>query len=177
MTELADHPSPPADRRDRWVYVWWGVGLALLLALGVFCPFFLRPYLQVRGATGRAAGSRDALVSAEEARLLGTPDEAAAKLGFYSRLPGWIAPHREYAAHLLGWCGPAAVPHLMRSLGDRNAEVRLQAVYAFYEIGDSQAASLLSKLAEEDQDERVRKAAQSVIEELRTKQAASPGGG
>jgi hypothetical protein len=55
---------------------------------------------------------------------LGGPHRALWRLRLYTSLPEWIAPAGERAVYVLGWCGPEAMPALMKSLNSPRTAVR-----------------------------------------------------
>ncbi len=118
MQESVAQPAMPTDRRDRRVYVWWGVSLGLLGLLAAFCVLFLAPYMQVRRIVSGIKRDIDEQDARAMITRLGGPDETVRKLTFYMRLPGAIAPEldRNMAAGLLGCCGRPAVPALIAAL-------------------------------------------------------------
>lgn len=111
-------------KADRRLYIWWGAAFALLGLLGVFCWFFVRPYLEVRAAVGRFDPSTAA--KAKEVEAMGGPEKAAAKIGLYLRCPEMLASDREkrWAFAILHECGKSAIPCVERLLSSRNASVR-----------------------------------------------------
>jgi hypothetical protein len=165
---MTEQPSPgrPADA-SRGVYVWWGVALALLLALGAFCWLFLLPVLQVRALLhdesrrgGSLAGS-DCVVDSDPdgfVRLLGGPEAAAYELGRMgpaakSAVPALMRTARDHgssggrgaAIAALGQIGPdarEAVPWLEEVLGDPDQAVAECARGALLQITGREATKL-----------------------------------
>jgi HEAT repeat protein len=109
-----------------------------------------------------AVGDDDPCVRELAVRVLGrqrepaTRDAVAAALA--SRLAAPAAPMRAAAAFGLGLAGPpAAVPPLVRALGDQTADVRANAAWALGRIEDGRALAPLTARAG-DADARVREA-------------------
>jgi HEAT repeat protein len=167
--------SQPPDRRDRRVYVWWGAGLSLLALLAVFCWFLLRPYLEVRAAAKRVMAGATAPT---EVQTLGGPEEAAAKCGFYLRLPVRIAPDVRGAELILDSCGCAAVPYLIAALKDSSTNIhfhhfRGSAAISLGRLKDRRAVQpLITALRDADSD--VRFSAAMALGQLEDARAVEP---
>ena len=109
---MEERPPPPDDRRDRRVYVWWGVGFGLLLALGLVCWLVVGPTLEARAVLRETLWDAKATVE-----RLGGPGKAAYKISLYLRLPlEKSETERRRAMLLLGRCGRPAVSTLIREL-------------------------------------------------------------
>jgi HEAT repeat protein len=131
MPEPADQLTPPL-RTWRPMAAWTG---AILLALGL--AWFLASETVVLYRAHAILCQKASLSPEESLRRLGGPERAARTLTLYLRLPGWWANQREMAVYLLGRCGKAAVPALIRALSDPSPYVQVA------------AASTLSNLAGE----------------------------
>jgi HEAT repeat protein len=131
----AEVGAPKLKDRARTVYVWWGVGMGLLLLLGLICWTVVGPVIEVRKADRRimdriealSAGSatEDAMwaLVREEVRHLGGPTAAARKIGVYLRTPKELSVgdhslsfHRDGVLLALGECGEAGVGPLLRTI-------------------------------------------------------------
>ncbi|HOX07536.1 MAG TPA: HEAT repeat domain-containing protein [Planctomycetota bacterium] len=134
----AEVEAPKLKDRARTVYVWWGVGLGLLLLLGLICWTVVAPVIEVRKADKRIMDRIEALSASytedamwalvrEEVHHLGGPAAAARKIGVYLRMPTWLAVgdhslsfHRDGALLALGECGEDGVGPLLRTIrGER----------------------------------------------------------
>lgn len=70
-----------------------------------------------------------------EIENLGGSRRAAERLGHYLHLPRWVAPDRQAAAFMLGYCGRAGVPRLIDALADDDPGVRRRAAEVSGHIG------------------------------------------
>ncbi len=132
--------EPAAKPRSKRIYVMWGVALAVLLALGLFCWLVVGPVLETRAVverTGpvylghffaRSDGTIDPKIppSGEisfmypdivnhEIANLGGPKAASWRLTTYLRLPRQLAPHRLKAIVMIGMCR-TGTPETLRVL-------------------------------------------------------------
>ena len=155
--------APPRPPRTLRPIILWTVGILLALALAWFVGAVVVPYFQVRAVAAKAAPLREGGVRIyfgdPDPRIirLGGPERAAAKLGFYLRLPGWLAPHRNGAVSLLGRCGHSAVPGLIRALKDKDDGVRAEAACALGKIGPEAldaVPALVAALGDSSEDVR-----------------------
>ena len=105
-------PIPPRQRSRR-MYIMWGVALALLLTVGIFCWLVVVPYLQVRAALERCPPAMWPNLRTE-ARNLGSKRETARKLRIYLRFPDFLTPRRKFAVWMLSQCGRDGAAELMR---------------------------------------------------------------
>jgi hypothetical protein len=148
--------SPGASRR---VYIWWAVGLGLLLLLGLFCGIILKPVLEARAAVQRCHADNSTGIpynvdKKDEIKHLGGPRVAASKLRLYLKMPERWAPHRPAAAWLIGECGEqatCALPELLELLQVKNGASRRAAAWALGMCRDPRAATpLLAALEDKD---------------------------
>jgi len=140
----AAQPATPADPRDRRVYVWWGVGLALLAVTGAVCWLLVRPALQAREAVRLWASGQT--WAPTEVERLGGPDAAPWKLKLFLHLPARLAPQRREAVGLLQYAGEtsdSAIPVLISLLADEDPKVRQAAAGSLeYLVGAWTGASI-----------------------------------
>jgi len=126
----APAPSGPVKRSKR-LYVYWGVALFLLLALGTFCWLVVVPVWQVHAALdwkmtympvsstwgpGNDFDGKNRKAARESIRKLGGASMAARRVAKYGQMPEWIASRREQATWVLAECGADAVPLLLDAL-------------------------------------------------------------
>jgi len=141
---VTDEQPPEKSKRSRRIYVYWGVALALLLALGLVCWKVVVPVWQTRKAVtlyGRWYYYSPHFESkhwpadpGEIIKLLDGPKAAAERLGLYMTLPECLAPNRTMAVRLLGECREDAAPVLRRLLNDEDSSVRQAAAEALKKI-------------------------------------------
>ncbi len=190
---MPGRPETPNPRRSRRIYIYWGVALALLLTLGLFCWLVVVPVWQVQKAIGRleaiaerearsfssrrmsappyywASQSNDrlmALATEEGVKPLGGPEQAASAASLYLRAPERFAPDKALALVLAGACGGDAsplVPLIVRFIEDDDRNVRLTAVTALGRVGDPKALEHLVPLLASGSDQALRR---RVIEAL-----------
>ena len=125
----------PIDKTRRAVVI-ATAGIVVIFGLLALYLFMAAPLWQVH-ATLRD-WDEDRISSDEAMKRLGEPPRSVRRLAIYLRLPRWMGANRQYAALALGRIGPeakAAVPALVKALGDRNAHVRADAASALYFIG------------------------------------------
>ncbi len=117
------------DRRSRKVYVLWGISLAFLLALGVFCWLVVVPVWRTHRVVAEYGKPRATKDDKAEVfiKMLGGSEQAARKLSAYLRVPGIPEASRGNAAWLLARCGDTAHPELKRLLKDKNLTVWMAA--------------------------------------------------
>jgi len=163
MAEGQEPYTPPPDRSRR-AAIFATLGIVVILGLAVFLIAVL-PLWQTHREVRRSAGSavfatafKEALAHKAIARL-GGPERAMNRLMAYLRLPDWIKPDRAGATLLLGWCGPRAMPVLLQTFNDPNANTSLllSAIEALGRIGPEakEAVPALIKTLE-DKDWNVR---------------------
>jgi len=174
MTETS-----PAPSRSKRIYVLWGVALALLLVLGLFCWLVVVPVWRVRISAGRFAAVGDFRVlstnweevAQDEVTALGGPQRAAVLLHNYLRLPSFLASNRHAATEMLGWCGEVAVGALLEAMTDDDISVRSAAARALGRIGhDAQGVVAVLTEALGDKDEYVRAAAAEALKKIKAAQ-------
>jgi hypothetical protein len=128
-----DAAAPPAKDRDRskQIYVLWGVGFAVLAALGAFCWLVVGPVMEADAAAEELSRSiaHEMLSSPERTApviaRLGGPEKAARKLGIFLRMPKRVsAPSekRASAVTLLSYCGKPGLAELIVLLDSRDKE-------------------------------------------------------
>jgi hypothetical protein len=136
--------APPANRRERRVYVLWGVGLGLLALIGIFSWMAVMPCLEVRSVLEQVVEQR---VSAQGAvRQLGGPRNALPKLRLYVRLPLGLVPNRSNVPDLLSRCGPPAIDTLTHMLYNDTKDVSWAAADALADIGEPAIPALAEAL-------------------------------
>ncbi len=174
MPDVTEQHAKPADRRERRVYVWWGVGLGALVLLALFCQFGLRPYLEVRGAIRQCIDHWTEEVAKGQVRALGGSETASKKLAFYARLPKQVAPNKEYAVKLMTYCGRVATQQLIFFMREGDNEcVRGEAAHALGELGDPMAVEPLIA-ALEDTESGGRSEAVGALAQLGDPRAVEP---
>ena len=151
--------EPKLDRSKR-LYVYWGVALGSLLALGLVCWTVVVPFLQTRASVSRyhqqlsgleavpysPFGETERGLAESEVQRLGGAQPAVRRLALYLRLPARIAPHRFAAASMLAYCGVQsgpAVPQLLKLLDHEDIGVRTVAAFALGEARDRRAVEAL----------------------------------
>ncbi len=141
-----DSSTPPRSKR---IYVYWGAAFALLLAVGLFSWYVVRPVLEVRRwLPGTAVFEQPAALEAIDE--LGGPERAAAKLSLYLRVAAKSSGERWALCYHLGFCGRGATPALVRALRDEDASVRGVAARALGHTGDPRAIGpLIAALGDE----------------------------
>ncbi len=102
---------------------------------------------------------------------LGGKERAARKLSLYLRAPKFMTTRRGRAAACLGWCGPVAVPHLIRCLGDEHENVRWEAARALGDVGGAGAAAALEGASRNDPCRSVREAAKKALGKIKPAEA------
>ncbi len=113
--------SATGRKRSKRIYIYWGVALALLLSLGLFCWQVVVPVWRVRRLAGELSRTRE---WNDPLKRLGGPERALPALSLYLAMPQRIAPSKWVAVTLLGECGDRAVPAIVGALRDREAVVR-----------------------------------------------------
>jgi len=132
---------------------YWGVALALLVAVGLVCWLVVVPVMHTRTAVARCRRNTDFI--RREIEHLGGPEAAVDQLSLYVRLPEFLAPHRGTAVVMLGTCGgPAktAVPLLITLLQEEDEGLRSNAAEALGRIGDRRAVEHLIKVLRNKED-------------------------
>jgi hypothetical protein len=176
IAPLPDQPAKQADPHDRRVYVWYGVTLALLLALGLFCWFVATPVMCVRREVNICmesiardwsfpSGPTRHLYSYIDLRSpvqrLGGGHEALRMIRTYLAMPDWAAPNKYTAVALLGECGEEAIPVLTQLALEEEFEGHLVAVWALGRIGKNSIPVLIRLAA--SPDARMREAAAEAL--------------
>jgi HEAT repeat protein len=165
------------DKQSRRVCIYWGVALTLLVSTAIFCWALVVPVWRVHSALGRLEACSDVSewrqhIGAEISEL-GGPETAARGIGLYVKLPLAVAPHRYQAAIVLGECGGAAVPVLVRMLDDEDGWQRIFACESLGDIGDRRAVPFLLVLLG-SQEHWVRDAAVEALGTLKDARAVRP---
>jgi hypothetical protein len=152
VNEPAHLPDRPVDHRDRRVYVWWGVGLGCLAALGLFCWLLLAPFLEARAVLGQCWDGK--VPEKEVVPRLGGQAAAARKISLCLLLRGeGHTDNRFRAVGFLGQCGRWGVAPLIRALKDSRPNVRYAAADGLARIGpeaNPAVDALASELADSD---------------------------
>ncbi len=165
--------EPPAEeKRSKRIYVYWGVAFALLLAVGLFSWFVVRPVLEVRRWLP-GAQVPDSSAALDEIDKLGGPERAAAKLSLYLRVAARSSEEKWVICHHLGFCGRRATPTLVRALRDEDARVGDTAAWALRYAGDPRAVQPLIA-ALRDESDNVRNAAAESLGWLGDRRAIGP---
>ncbi len=151
--------------RSKRIYVYWGMALTLLIALGLFCWLVVVPVGQVRSELRKVVEERKRAWTQENTVLgsgvfgpmlrgIGGPEEAADRLCLYLWVPDRFAPHKDLAVEALGECRqPGAVPALVRALENQNPEVRECAAEALRQLksGAAPAVPALIRALDDEQ--------------------------
>jgi HEAT repeat protein len=140
MPEPTEQPTKPL-RTWRPMVLWTG-GILLALGLIWFVTAMAVQVWQVRAAL-EVCPMRDVVWGlyvededqARALKQLGGTDLALSKLRVYLAMPERLAPQRAKAARLCGSCGKHALPLLVRSLADRDWQVRVAAVSGLRSMG------------------------------------------
>jgi len=135
--EAPEAPQIPGGGILRWAR--WLLPAAALTWLGFF---IVLPFLETRNAVHTWT------VSEATIEHLGGPEEAAARLGRYLRMPRCLTGKRADALLLLGLCGKPGVPGLVRALGDEEKWVRVEAVAILAAMRPGGVAALARALAD-----------------------------
>jgi HEAT repeat protein len=151
-------------RRSKRLYIYWGIALTLLLALGLVCWLVVVPVCRVHGALKRLKSSPDVVVWGRrverEIAELGGPEACVRGIRLYLMLPRGVAPHRRQAIDVLGMCGPAAGPTLLGMLSDEDVAQPAVICAALGSTGDNRAVpALIDVLRSADSRARVSAAA------------------
>jgi HEAT repeats len=114
---------------SRRIYALWGAGIALLLALGLFCWLLVLPVLKVHTqleATVKMRRRVFVFVDLGPAvERLGGSDRAANMLCLYLRLPDCLTLHRAEAVEALAVCKkPRTAPQLTAALDHKDDKVK-----------------------------------------------------
>ena len=159
MPEETPVESPVEKPRSKRIYVYWGVALALLLGLGLFCWKVVVPVMETGavlredyfGAGRQSIGYpwNDQAVATAIKRL-GGPKAAAWRIGLYLRVSRRPDLHRHNAARILGNCGKHAVPTLVRLMRDENMYVSFRAVASLGLTGSPRAFEPLMRALKSD---------------------------
>jgi hypothetical protein len=145
----------------------WSAGILLALGLTWFVAAVVVPFWRTRAAlagevAARATGVRHWPPIPSKAWADG--ETTAKRLAFYMKMPRWLAPHKPYAAWLLGYCGKNAEPALAAALTDTDAATRLAAARALGQMGpDAEAAAEALWRATGDSSPEVRQAAAEAL--------------
>jgi HEAT repeats len=121
LPEESPQGGPPVDRKSRKVYILWGISLALLLSLGIFCWAVVVPVWQTRTVLesvavpelSRAMNHGETAAFNRHVEQLGGPQPACSRLRTYLRMPETIAPRRLEAVAVLSACGGCAEDDLL----------------------------------------------------------------
>jgi hypothetical protein len=167
----ADAPAPP-DRTRRAVIL-ATVGIVVILGLAVFIAIVVVPVWEVRKLMGQMEDGIPSDPSAE-IRSLGSKEQAVAKFKVYLACPAWIATRKERVLTIMGHCGEAASPVLLRMLRSNDWQLRAAAAFALGRIESREAVTALIDLLDDDH-ERVREGAVwSLGVGIRDRRAISP---
>ena len=148
---MTDAPSRP--RALRWLS-WLLGGLTLITTVVAGIVLLAVPVMQVRLVVNRYQRTLEEWVnygkgaSSERAcsevrasiQQLGGEEKAAHKLSLYLHMPGMFAAHRLAAGGLLGSCGRASVPYLVRLVDDEEPAVRQSATMSLGTMTDDPRA-------------------------------------
>ncbi len=138
----APAPSGPVKRSKR-MYVYWGIALTLLIAVGLVCWLVVVPVWRVRDVVDRCelqSGPVGDYLVLDDARTsirdLGGSSQAAHRLETYVALPDWLAPHKAKAVRMLSLCGKHGLRGLRNSLALKDEEARLWAAVELLRHGE-----------------------------------------
>lgn len=138
---------PPGQKRSKRIYILWGVALALLLSLGLVCWLVVVPYYSAKHAVQKANSvSRDDHAARQEiVQGLGSPEQAAWKLGRYIRIRRVVgdssAQGTEWdftaveAVLLLRYCGRPGLARLFEIIRKRDTDLGMAAKVTVTELG------------------------------------------
>jgi hypothetical protein len=137
-----------AERRSAGRPLWlrlagWSAALLVAGLLLAFLVLIVKPLLDAHDLVRRAKADCPPEEFQAAVAELGGPGETARKLGLYCRTSRRIAPEREWAAWLLGGCGPEAAPHLLALLDDEDPAVRIAAISGLGRLRERRAVELL----------------------------------
>jgi HEAT repeats len=151
LQEPSSQAAAPVDKRSRKVYVYWGVALALLLALGLFCWLVVVPNRRTHAVIldadawekrGISFDYIDMVIDSDKVvSQLGGPSEARRQLLVYISQPEWCASARTMAVYALVGCGEEATPDLKRLCQHKDKYVRQAAAEALKKIKAKQEKS------------------------------------
>ncbi len=174
MSESAPKP------RSKRIYVYWGVALAVLLTLGLFCWLVVVPVLETRAIVERFHLASQAYPTTNRlpdptaaVQALGGGEAALPRLQTYLRLPRALAPHRIDATSLIPFCGERALPALVDLLEDEEPGVRCLAIMQVGQLGGQSAAISLVPLLRHE-DDATRALAALELGDLRAPGAVGP---
>ena len=161
---MTDDEPQPKKRRLLGFYIAAFVLLLLAwLVLGVVVPHW-RSYHRVTRVVG-SGETRTPFHAMVES--LGGPEEAVVHIERYLRLPEQWARDKPRATHILGACGPGAVPVLAKALRNENPRVRLYAAIGLgMQAKHSAPAVGALESALSDKDRNVRHEAAAAIKKL-----------
>jgi HEAT repeat protein len=141
--------APPVDKRSRKGYVLWGVALAALLTVGLFCWLVVVPILQTDAALKRlkATGPKWPESPANDQMQLaidelGGTREAVRHIRFYLRIPDCLAEEKNIAVLVLAYCGKSAVDTLSGSLRDGDPARAHLVLWGLATIGEDAYAAV-----------------------------------
>ncbi len=170
----APAPSPAPVKRSKRLYVYWGVALTLLLALGLLCWLVVLPVTRTHRALDWEVSSDFGITPywntgeeskrCEEAnrkaarrciRILGGPERAATMVYRYVTWPHPYELRGEQASWVLAECGEHAIPIILRGVPGMNAEEAQVVGGSLYRMRSDRAGDyLVPKLNSPDEDTR-----------------------
>ncbi len=162
-----DEPAEKTGPSRRSIMA-WGAGMLLFLAVvwavaAVAVPFWqTRAVLRgFRPSRGELAGTAESPAIAE----LGGSRAAAGKLALYLRMPGWLAPERRKASHLLRWTEVPAESVYLELISDPDLAIRCAAAAGLSLDGPQAGAEAVEALirAIDDPEPHVRRTAISAL--------------
>ncbi len=155
----------PRPRSARLIYALWTAGLGLLLVLGLVCWLFIAPMIEVRNLIRAVNRDHDiARLAQDPIESLGGQSRAARGLKLYLRFYNDGEEHRLLAISMLGRCGKAALPTLLKEASSSDEEARAFAIGSIGAVGPDAAECIpLLRQALHDQDDNIRGAAAGAL--------------
>jgi HEAT repeat protein len=159
---------------SRWRRSLPWLGAILLLGLGAAgFGLVVKPLLDAHEAALQVRANCTSEDFRAAVDKLGGPAAAAGTLGLYCRTSRKIAPEREWAAWLLGACGPEAAEPLLALLADEDAAVQVAAISGLGRLREPRAIEpLIAILA--GSDERLRTTAARTLGRIGDPRAREP---
>jgi hypothetical protein len=151
MPEPGDQPNSPKPVRTWRPMILWSAGILVALGFIWFVGAVVVPCLLVRAIAVRVADIRtmttdagsfwcnqrislDTLNSEEAVSRLGGGPQAVRMIDLYLRMPDFLAPYKPAAVRLLAFCGPPAIPSLLKGLGHNDFGIRINAAFSLLEL-------------------------------------------
>lgn len=159
LPEECPQAADPVVKRSRKVTVVLWACVAVIVLTGAMCYWIVAPFLGTRRVIDEYVRHEHIGPTAVDA--LGGAERAQERLRFYLSLPACMTRNRKKAVTILGWSGPGALPALVELTGDKDDQVRAEAVDMLCLIAPNpeDAVPVLEGLLDDpDADVRVRSA-------------------